>query len=63
MAALLRGAGVQDGGGIGGSERVHLMSKGQRKMKKLMAGVVALLLVVGLSIGVAKGVFGTGEQS
>ena len=32
-------------------------------MKKLMGGLVALLVVVGLSIGVAKGVFGTGEQS
>ena len=32
-------------------------------MKKLMAGLVALLFVAGLSIGVAKGVFGTGEQS
>ncbi len=30
-------------------------------MKKLMAGVVALLIVAGVSIGVAKGVFGTGE--
>lgn len=32
-------------------------------MKKLMAGAVVLLVAVGLSMGVAKGVFGTGEQS
>jgi hypothetical protein len=32
-------------------------------MKKLMAGVVALVIVAGVSIGVAKGVFGTGEPS
>jgi len=32
-------------------------------MKKRMAGLVALLIVAGVSIGVAKGVFRTGEQS
>ena len=32
-------------------------------MKKRMAGLVALLIVAGVSIGVAKGVFRTGETS
>ena len=32
-------------------------------MKKRMAGLVALLIVAGVLIGVAKGVFRTGEQS